>query len=362
MRSGEDVVAPLRSASHGTAWRCRWTATLSLAAAGAVLLAAVARAGGADAWQSITRANGLPGDDVQVIEIDPDGVVWIGTLNGLARQAGGKLTVLPGPDGKPMPHQVWDVLRVDKDTHWIGTSKGAIRLSAGRQETFLQGKEVAQILPFGKDRLIAKAGQAVMVFDGKEWKEHEFFKGKRVEILTPASDGTVWVTVEADGVFTLDPAKSDPPVQHLRGTGVKTVLEDAQKRIWAGTWYKGVMVHDGKTWARHLAEEKSYVLSMRQDAKGNVWVATSAHGLYRHDGAQWVNDLREEGSINMLEVTRDGRVWISSQSNGGLRCWDGQAWRVSLDSPLPIRCLAEAADGTIWAGGVLDGVHVLKGK
>jgi hypothetical protein len=33
---------------------------------------------------------------------------------------------------------------------------------------------------------------------------------------------------------------------------------------------------------------------------------------------------------------------------------------MSLDSPLPIRALVEAADGSLWAGGTLDGLYVLR--
>ena len=37
-----------------------------------------------------------------------------------------------------------------------------------------------------------------------------------------------------------------------------------------------------------------------------------------------------------------------------------QTWQEALPGPLPIRCLLEAPDGSLWVGGVLDGVHVYK--
>jgi ligand-binding sensor domain-containing protein len=107
-------------------------------------------------------------------------------------------------------------------------------------------------------------------------------------------------------------------------------------------------------------KQKDAVLNIVQDAKSHIWVATSATGLWRFDGVKWTNHLQEEGSINTLAVTSDGRVWICSQIRGGLRYWDGEAWQVSLDSPLPIRCVIETGGGDIWAGGVLDGVHILR--
>jgi len=88
-------------------------------------------------------------------------------------------------------------------------------------------------------------------------------------------------------------------------------------------------------------------------------VATSAKGVWRQpfNKQQWENDLADEGAINLLATSRDGRVWVSSQMVGGLRCWDGMEWQISLDSPLPIRCFVEINGGTYIAGGVLDGVH-----
>ena len=59
-----------------------------------------------------------------------------------------------------------------------------------------------------------------------------------------------------------------------------------------------------------------------------------------------------------MAATSDGKVWNSTQAQGGLRYWSGKKWVTSLDSPLPIRCLFESKDKKIWAGGVLDGVHV----
>jgi hypothetical protein len=64
--------------------------------------------------------------------------------------------------------------------------------------------------------------------------------------------------------------------------------------------------------------------------------------------------------VNLLEVTDDGRVWISTQATGGLQYFDGKSWQTSLRGPLPIRCLLKASNGQILAGGVLDGLHVLK--
>ncbi len=328
-------------------------------AALAVLALAATLAAGAEKWTGYTTQQGLPNDAVQFIEQDADGTLWAGTEQGGARFVGGKFVPIADEKGKPMGHRVWDVLRAGANKHYLGTS-GGVYLLEGDKVSLVQRGNVAQILAVD-GKLVAKVNDDVMLFDGKEWKTVEYFKGKRPEILAQMSDGRIWVIVEADGAYAWDPRTDKEPDQHLRGTSVKVLREDKDKRIWAGLWGKGVMVLEDGTWNRHLKHEKSYILDIEQDAKGNIWVATSAHGLYRYDGTDWAQDLADEGAINMLEVTSDGRVWISTQMQGGLRYWDGKQWQVSLDSVLPMRCMLETKSGEIWAAGVLDGVH-LKAK
>ncbi|MEI6085272.1 MAG: hypothetical protein WCS70_13360 [Verrucomicrobiota bacterium] len=194
---------------------------------------------------------------------------------------------------------------------------------------------------------------------GQEWKTVGRFEKEKVVDLLRTQDGSVWVAVDGNGVFVVSP-KDGPAAAtlHLAGLNVTAMREDSKGRVWCGLWGKGVAVWDKGTWTRHLPKEKSVTLGIREDTKGQIWVATSANGLWRLTGAAWTNDLAAEGSINMLETTSDGRVWISSQSVGGLRYWDGTKWQVSLANPLPIRCLLETKTKQLWAGAILDGIYI----
>ena len=177
--------------------------------------------------------------------------------------------------------------------------------------------------------------------------------------LLRAPDGSVWVAVDGNGVFVVAPQTGPAAAtQQLAGLNVTTLRADSKGRVWCGLWGKGVAVWDKGNWTRHLAKEKSVILAIREDTKGQLWVATSANGLWRLTGETWTNDLAAEGSINMLETTTDGRVWISSQSVGGLRYWDGAKWQVALANPLPIRCLLETKTKQLWAGAILDGLYI----
>ena len=51
------------------------------------------------AWTQYTVAEGLPGNHVFMLHIDPKGVMWVGTNNGLAKMQDGKFKVLTTQDG-----------------------------------------------------------------------------------------------------------------------------------------------------------------------------------------------------------------------------------------------------------------------
>jgi ligand-binding sensor domain-containing protein len=336
------------------------------------LLAAGAPAG-EDPWThyAADRTAGLPGNEIQMLEEGPGGRIWVGTLNGLCWWTGEGFESLQDDEGQTLDVSVWDVLVTGEETYWVGHSKGVTRVGPAGRESFLAGSTVSPVLPYGEGELWAVGKQLRTEVntlyryapeDG--WQPVERFAEERVADLYRAADGHLWVTIDGNGVYEVDPAAGpEAAVHHLEGYNVTALHQAPNGTVWCGLWGRGVMAWDGESWTRHLPEEDAAILAITSDAKGNIWVATSAHGLWRKpfNAPEWRNDLREEGAINLLAATGEGRIWVSSQMQGGLRYWDAEAeaWKVGLASPLPIRTVLRAADGSIWAGGVLDGLHVL---
>lgn len=321
-----------------------------------LVLPALAQAG--DAWRHMTREQGLPSDEIQFIKSE-NGTIWVGTLGGLARIENGK-PVTVRHEG-----EYWDILDVGRDAWCVGTAGGVLFMRDGKATASLAGNTVAPLLRRGqtiwalaKNRSTER--NAVVVWDGRAWAPVESLKDRMPVDLFQTRDAAIWVALDGDGVLVVppgDPVKPGP--HHLQGYNISAMCEDMKGRVWCGTRNRGIFVLADGAWTRHLEKEKSIILGVREDARGRIWATTNDHGLWRFEAGKWVNDLAGEGAINMLEPTSDGRVWISSQTTGGLRYWRDGRWQVSLESPLPIRCLVEIKGKGIWAGGVLDGVYVL---
>ena len=73
-------------------------------------------------------AEGLPGNHVFMLHIDPKGVMWIGTNNGLARlKKGGGFDVLTTQDGL-FNNAVFSMATARDGTLWVGSFGGVARI------------------------------------------------------------------------------------------------------------------------------------------------------------------------------------------------------------------------------------------
>jgi ligand-binding sensor domain-containing protein len=318
----------------------------------------------ADSWRQVSKQSQplLPGNMIQLVKQGRDkGVLWIGTMDGLARIENG---VISRPEQVAKIKPVWDVTETSDGGFWVGHSKGAVLVKNQKAVSTLKGRSVPLILPVGA-RLWAIAKDAsdantIMQADGETWKPLKQFEGVRVENMTPGAKGSVLVRLEADGVIEVTVDSKGMPVMkhHLAGVKVECVMTDSKGRTWCGLTDGGVMVLQKGKWVRHLAKESSPVMAIAEDKKGGIWAATASHGIWMFDAKKWKGSLKDDGS-SLLQVTSDGRVWISRKSTSGLQYWNGKKWKVSLADSGPISSLVELQEGVLVAGSVLRGIYIL---
>lgn len=333
----------------------------------------------ADEWTDISAETdkNLPGNEIQYLANAADGGVWVGTLTGVAHYRDGVFTPImdrnPKRAGEIAKLRTWCVYELGPGDFMVGHGGGLLHVQGETQTEALTGFSVAPIVAVQEGLIwaIAKDGRTERNYlyqyvDGA-WSEVDGAKGLIVVDIFKDDDGVIWITLDGNGVIAYNPAGTlsikDSP-HHLQGLNISEI-DQCGNQVWAGLWSRGVASWDGEVWTHYLKKEKeSTFTTFTRDIVNNTWVASTASGIWskKMSNEEWQNYLADEGAISLLFASSDGRVYVSSQAQGGLRYWDGKAFVTSLDSPLPIQTILERPNGEIWAGGVLDGLHILKKK
>ena len=83
------------------------------------------------AWKTWTTAEGLPGNHVSMLHVDPSGTLWVGTNNGLSQMQDGKFRVMTVKDGL-FANTVFSMASTAADGIWVGSFGGGAHIKRPR--------------------------------------------------------------------------------------------------------------------------------------------------------------------------------------------------------------------------------------
>ncbi|HVF31165.1 MAG TPA: two-component regulator propeller domain-containing protein, partial [Pyrinomonadaceae bacterium] len=241
-------------------------------------------------WGSVTVFNGLPSDSVRAIAQTPDGVMWFGTDNGLARFDGRRVqNFLPGDvESNGIRALVTDV----NGYLWIGTENGAFLYSDNRFQA-IEGTAGVGITAINANPEVYLASDAGMVF--------------RVEIAAlPAPVARQFFP---------------EPIRGADGTPVAiTSLVKVKEKLIAGTSGRGLFVlTDGSAAVLNMPTVPAGVSALERGYGDKMWIGTEAArgvgGLYSSDGVKAQRIVVPTAKVAALEENLSG-VWIGSERFG----------------------------------------------
>ncbi len=240
------------------------------------------------------------------------------------------------------------------------------------------------------------------------WGQEEGLFQPTIYSILQSKDGYLWLGTQ-DSLIRFDGMRfhemtdaAGGPV--LEGSLVRSLLEDGQGTLWAGSIGNGLaLIHPDGSVTRYNASNGfvANTFCLDNDASGGVWVC-GEKGLYRFDrdgqhqliafngardtcqspdGSRWVADntstlwrmqgstrqrypnvhLPPEAGITSLSCSQDGTLWVGS-GVGLLHIGGSQVRTYTTADGLPdnaISTLIEAPDGSLWIGSD-DGVSRLQ--
>jgi signal transduction histidine kinase/ligand-binding sensor domain-containing protein/DNA-binding response OmpR family regulator len=353
------------------------------------LLIAAQSAAGLDPTRAITQyaheswhtVDGLPQDNIVSIAQTPDGYLWLGTEEGLARFDGVWFKVFDKSNTPELKSSFISALLVDQRGNlWIGTGGGGVlRMTDGKFVAFTtqNGLSNDSVLSLGEDKehgiWIGTEGGGVNRFkDGKftVYNSKQGLVDNAVYSIFAAQDGSVWFGTGGGLSQLKDGSLRNFTVQQgLPNKNVRAVFEDREGTLWVGTNGGGLsQFRDGKfkTFTTRDGLASNSVFSIYQDKEGSLWIGTFGGGLNRWSNGQFrtYNMAAGLSSDNVLVLLQDreGSLWIGTV--GGLnQLRDGQFTAysavegLSSDITLPIY---EDREGSLWIGTGGKGLNRLR--
>ncbi|WP_158293174.1 response regulator [Tamlana fucoidanivorans] len=228
---------------------------------------------------------------------DIDGYIWIGTLNGLYKYDGLKLTVYRHQLNNPnslVSNSVYELELDSEGNLLIGTGKGLSKYNRLTQ-TFTTFPLVLQ--------------------------------NARITAICPKKNGELWIGTLHSGLFHFNSTdeRGEFPTQYLYkpnlsssivSNQIHSLVEDNSGNIWVGT-VKGlnkVSIINGVTEFIHFKEIDKSIKLLFLDSKGALWVSTVGHRLLKIENPEKyinVNNVKfEEFPLNL--------IYSDTEESGGL--------------------------------------------
>jgi PAS domain S-box-containing protein len=274
----------------------------------------------------------LPSHIIYSLMVAHDGVLWIGTINGVASWKDGKLTRYPKIDGQV----IW-ALREDREgTIWsgggLGSETGPATLCAiGTSGVRCYGNDgslgrgmVDSVYEDRKGDLWAVTGTGMWKWRPGPPKFYPLPIGVRpLEGFTEDDAGKLLIGIEG-GLRRFSDGKIE--AYRLPGTVqpflTRRLLRDHDGGLWIAAYNAGLVhIHDGKADVFRQADGLSSddVLALFEDRENNIWASTP-DGLDRFRATAVATFSVKEGLSNSLAwsvlADRDGSVWVATP--GGL--------------------------------------------
>jgi signal transduction histidine kinase/ligand-binding sensor domain-containing protein len=321
-----------------------------------------------DAW---TTENGLPQNTVNAIQQTPDGYLWFGTYEGLARFDGVRFTLFR--KGRPAGLREDGVRALCVDSVgalWVGTNGGGLtRLLNGEFSHHSPGEGPANDMvwalapdPDGGVLVGTNGGNVYRLRDDRFEKIDASPALHAVYALERGRRGDLWVGTQGGGLRHRAPDgtwRTWTTQQGLRSNFVRSLLEDADGGLWIGTLGGGLShLGEGRLRSWGLAEglPDDVISDVRKDRNGTLWMATRRGVVRFRDGRADVlgeaQGLAHDVAYTLYE-DREGSLWVGTAGGGASRLRDGTFTTYTTREGLPdnyVYPIFQDPEGAVWVG------------
>jgi len=295
---------------------------------------------------NLTNNDGLSNSSINTIFQDSDGILWLGTWDGLNAYNGREFKVNkpdPGNAQTISNNIIREIVEEQKDVLWVATDRGINRLDK-RKNTF--------------ERFFVEAG------DQRVSNEHSF-------LITKNSSNKIFASIYERGVHYFDARSRQFVNLNVAGNlRIKKIFFDLDDNLWLYTEEKTLLKivfkkGDSKTPQINLMVEFSHLKNIESvfyHSNNEIWMQISDERIYSYKISEGI--LTEQtlgtskiGMIRAIVFNEGYQLWGTAN---GLYLFDPKSRQ--LESLLPNISVLSLCAGTqqiIWVGTDMQGVWQL---
>ncbi len=280
-------------------------------------------------WGSVTQFNGLPSDTVRAIAQTPDGVIWLGTDNGLARFDGRRVQTVALP--AESTGKVLSLGHSSDGALYIGTERGAF-VHRANSILSIKGLEEKSVVSISPPLFVVNKTQ---IYEAVENSSGDIVAvpvlnegvSDRAEIaissVARTSVGTL-VGTAGRGTMLVSGDQLSDTLRADRPYFVNAIATDKTGNTWlgggGGTAGVGLFRLDEQGSTRAFGPPTGDVISLAVDESGGVWAGTNRSGLFHFRSSDHYDHYTFENTagnlrsntIHSIFVDHDGVVWIGT--------------------------------------------------
>ena len=314
--------------------------------------------------ESWTRRDGLPGNNVEAVSQTPDGYLWLGSNNGLARFDGVQFSTFQVEDHPALgSNRIMDLAVTSKGRLWILTLKGLSYYEDGVFHKAILNPKIQYQRHLAVDEndhlWLGCGGEGIfrMAPDGSttNYRRDSGLGSLVINNLVITHNGTL-VVASNYGAYQFDGQE----FKALYKGPVMGVWVEDNGLLWANNFLEGLyrVSWDGEPEAFDSTRglDAKLVNAIHEDHRGNLWFATDVAGLGRYSNGH-IETLNEShglasNRVNRLFEDRDGNLWLACE-NGlsvlkpGLFTTYTEREGLSKNSALTV---FEDAHNNLWCG------------
>lgn len=262
-----------------------------------------------------------------------DGMIWVGTANGLFRFDGETFKKYRSTDG--VPEIPINELKIRSDgVLWMATEAGLVSYHDGESTIYHTEAGLNECrlhsLSFAEDGIWVGTERGASFFDGISFENYSSNNGlNAITVYETLIDreGNVWMGTLGGGanMFLGDLFRNYNVDTGLSNNMVVGFEEESDGTIWIATYGGGVLRYNGEELEQFreedgLRDDKTYVI--KEDSEGRMWIGTRS-GISIYENGSFENLELPGVSVTMVrdifEDKENGEFWIATYNNGVFR-------------------------------------------